>query len=63
MFVKLQHPTVGEITVTEIPVKFSETPGEVVTPPPTLGQHSEEVLLELGYSQADITALRGKSVV
>ena len=63
MFVKLQHPTAGEITVTGIPVKFSETPGEVVTPPPTLGQHSEEVLLELGYSQNDIAELRKNNVV
>lgn len=63
MFVKLQHPTAGEITVTGIPVKFSETPGAVMTPPPTLGQHSEEVLKELGYAQAEIAELQEKGVV
>ena len=63
MFVKLQHPTVGEVTVTGIPIKFSETPGEVVTPPPTLGQHSEEVLLELGYCQDDIAELQKNNIV
>ena len=63
MFVKVQHPTAGEVTVTGIPVKFSETPGAVTTPPPTLGQHSEEVLRELGFGQEDIAALRAKGVV
>ena len=63
MFVKLQHPTAGEITVTGIPVKLSETPGRVETPPPTLGQHSEEVLRELGFEQEEIDELKEKSVI
>ena len=63
MFVKLQHPTAGEITVTGIPVKFSQTPGEITTPPPTLGQHSEEVLKELGYGPGEIAELREQNII
>jgi crotonobetainyl-CoA:carnitine CoA-transferase CaiB-like acyl-CoA transferase len=33
------------------------------TPPPTLGQHTEQILVELGYSNEEITALRGARVV
>ncbi len=63
MFVTLQHPTVGELTLAGIPVKLSETPGAVETPPPTLGQHSEEVLRELGYASEEIAELKEKNVV
>lgn len=63
MFVTVEHPTAGDVTLPGIPVKFSETPGAVETPPPTLGQHSEEVLLELGYSEQDIAGFREKGVL
>ena len=63
MFVTVEHPTAGELTMTGIPVKFSETPGAIETPPPTLGQHSEEVLLELGYSQRDIAEFKKKNIL
>lgn len=63
MLVQLEHPTAGEITVTGIPVKLPETPGAVTVPPPTLGQHSEAVLLELGYSAAEVGELRDKKII
>jgi len=46
-----------------VPVKLSETPGAVTRPAPTLGQHSVQVLVELGYSLEDIEALREAGVI
>ena len=44
MIVPLEHPTAGSIRVTGVPIKLSDTPGEVHSAPPTLGQHTTEVL-------------------
>ena len=54
MVVALQHPIAGAISVLGVPVKLSDTPGTVRTPPPTLGQHTAEVLGELGMTSEDI---------
>jgi crotonobetainyl-CoA:carnitine CoA-transferase CaiB-like acyl-CoA transferase len=63
MIVALEHPSAGTIHVTGIPVKFSETPGAIESPPPLLGEHTEEVLLELGYSLEEISTLREKGAI
>jgi crotonobetainyl-CoA:carnitine CoA-transferase CaiB-like acyl-CoA transferase len=44
-------------------VRLSETPGEIVTRPPTLGEHTDLVLAELGYDAAAIAVIREKRVV
>ncbi len=59
----MQHPTVGELHQTGIPYRFSETPGSLRLPPPTLGQHNQEVLGELGYSAVEIAGFRGAGVI
>ena len=44
MVVALEHPIVGAMQTLGIPVKLTGTPGSIRTPPPTLGQHTNEVL-------------------
>lgn len=63
MVVEMPHPTGATIKMTGIPVKFSGTPGRIVLPPPLLGQHTEEVLKEIGYSQEEISALASSGVI
>lgn len=45
------------------PVELSETPGEIRTRPPTLGEHTDQIMAELGYSEAEVQKLRDKRVV
>jgi crotonobetainyl-CoA:carnitine CoA-transferase CaiB-like acyl-CoA transferase len=47
MIQRLQHPRAGRITVMGVPIKLHATPGAVKTPPPTLGQHTAQVLRAL----------------
>lgn len=62
MLVEVDHLTAGKMKVTGIPVKLSETPGDVRSPPPLLGQHNQEILRELGYTNRDIKNLREQGV-
>jgi len=63
MLKELDHPKAGKIKVTGIPVKLSDTPGEVKTAPPGLGQHTDEILTELGYSGQEVEKLRQEKVI
>jgi succinate---hydroxymethylglutarate CoA-transferase len=58
------HPTAGEVNVLGIPFRMSDTPASIRRPPPTLGQHTDEVLRdELGYDAGRIAALRRDGVI
>lgn len=63
MRLRVQHPSAGEIDQTGIPVKFSATPGAIDAPPPVLGEHSAEILGELGYSAEEIGELEERKVI
>jgi crotonobetainyl-CoA:carnitine CoA-transferase CaiB-like acyl-CoA transferase len=61
--VDFEHPQCGTIQMLGMPVRLSETPGKVREPAPEFGQHTEEVLLDLGYDWDAISALREKDVI
>ena len=49
--------------VARVAVRLSQTPGEIVTRPPTLGEHADPVLADLGHDSAAIAALRDKGAI
>jgi crotonobetainyl-CoA:carnitine CoA-transferase CaiB-like acyl-CoA transferase len=63
MLEELDHPTAGRIKQTGISIKFSDTPGEIKSPPPVLGQHNEEILASLGYSKDDVKSLKQSGIL
>ena len=63
MLVDLEDPDLGAIHNIGIPVKLSVTPGQIRTRAPMLGEHSSEVLLERGFSQAEVDELVSAEVV
>ena len=63
MLVELDHPKLGKIKQVGVPIKFSDTPGEVRSLAPAPGEHTDEVLLELGYSQQQIDELRKSGAI
>jgi succinate---hydroxymethylglutarate CoA-transferase len=63
MVVDVEHDECGTIKMVNTPVKYSESTPGVRSAPPTLGQHTVEVLADLGFSEAGIDALREDGVV
>jgi crotonobetainyl-CoA:carnitine CoA-transferase CaiB-like acyl-CoA transferase len=57
MIVATDHPVAGRVNTLGLPVKFSATPGGIARPAPVLGQHSREVLAELGFSEREIARM------
>ncbi len=60
---ELDHPEVGKVKVVGNPIRLSDTPLATTTPPPELGQHSEEILLREGFSWEEIAELRAKEAI
>jgi succinate--hydroxymethylglutarate CoA-transferase len=59
MLQEINHPTIGKLKLTGIPVKFSETKASIRLPPPLLCEHTEEILKNvLGYSNEKILKLK-----
>ncbi|ETW96425.1 MAG: hypothetical protein ETSY1_26690 [Candidatus Entotheonella factor] len=63
MAVDVDHPKAGPITITNTPLKLSQTPGQVRMPAPTLSQHTDEILRRLGYDDATVEQYHDEGVV
>jgi crotonobetainyl-CoA:carnitine CoA-transferase CaiB-like acyl-CoA transferase len=61
--VELEHPITGKVTVVNSPGKFSKTPGKITRHAPLLGQHTEEILLEMGYSWDDLSKMKNDGAI
>jgi crotonobetainyl-CoA:carnitine CoA-transferase CaiB-like acyl-CoA transferase len=61
--VEVEHPRLGKFRVLNQAARLSRTPAAVVSATPEIGQHTDEVLAELGYSVAEIAALHTKGAV
>ena len=63
MRVDLPHPRAGTLPSIANPIRYSETPIEYTHAPPVLGQHTDEVLRELGGDESEIAQLRKRGIV
>ncbi len=63
MIVEMHHPRHGKVTQFGQPIKLSDTPGSARTASPYSGEHTDQVLRELGMSAAEIDKLRTSKVV
>lgn len=61
--VDMDHPVAGRVPVVGVLPQLSKTPGRIRRPAPNLGQHTDEILLEMGYQREDIATLRGNGAV
>jgi crotonobetainyl-CoA:carnitine CoA-transferase CaiB-like acyl-CoA transferase len=58
------HPADGrDVRVVGVPIRFSKTPGTIRSGPPAVGEHTDEVLRELGFGDDEVGAMRGEGVV
>jgi formyl-CoA transferase/CoA:oxalate CoA-transferase len=64
MFIQLEHAKAGLLKLVGTPLKFSETPAALRTPPPLLGQHTDAVLMrDLGLTSERVATLRTEGVI
>jgi len=63
LFTDIEHPLAGKIKLVATPVKFCQNPASIKTAAPEVGQHTEEILLDLGYSWDDLAQLKEEGVI
>lgn len=63
MIVEVEDPFFGKFKMQGIPVKMSETPGDIRLPIPGMGEHNAEVLATLGYNAEDLKRLKDEGII
>ena len=63
MIVNVDHPTLGTVQALGSPIKMSATPPDPSRRAPLLGEHTDEVLLQAGFSQDEIDRLRSDGAI
>jgi crotonobetainyl-CoA:carnitine CoA-transferase CaiB-like acyl-CoA transferase len=64
MIIEIDHPNAGKIKTVNFPVKFSETPVEVMSPAPVFGQNNREIIIDLlGYTEEQFRELEKSGVI
>ena len=63
MLLEIEHPKAGKIPMTGLPVQLSDTPPQVILPPPLLGEHTREILEKFGFSGEEIQHLFAEKIV
>jgi crotonobetainyl-CoA:carnitine CoA-transferase CaiB-like acyl-CoA transferase len=63
LLAEVPHPTIPELRLVDLPVSEEGNRADLRRPPPLLGQHTSEILAELGYSDAETAALRDQGIV
>jgi crotonobetainyl-CoA:carnitine CoA-transferase CaiB-like acyl-CoA transferase len=59
----VEHPTIGPLRLAGVPIHFGKTPGRIQSAPPLLGQHTEEILREIGLDGERIEDLRRQGII
>jgi crotonobetainyl-CoA:carnitine CoA-transferase CaiB-like acyl-CoA transferase len=63
MRTEVEHPVLGRLAQVGIPIEFAATPGAIRRAPPLLGEDTDEILAEVGYSVEDVAALRAGGAI
>ena len=61
--ISMNHPTQGRLRMLGLPVKLTQTPGKPQRHPPLLGEHTRDILTELGYSGKEIDRLEEIKII
>ncbi len=61
--VEVEHPQMGKMKLVGSGINLSRTPPKIETPPPTLGEHTDQILSELGYKKDTIQAFKNQRIV